>query len=115
MAFIDIDIFAQIINREAEADIVYEDDNYIVIRDIAPKAKVHLLVIPKEDGLITAQDIDLTRLEVFGGLIWAAKQAAELEGLDEGYKLHMNVGEISGQIVPRVHLHVLSPDFECQI
>ena len=115
MAFIDIDIFKQIINREAPADIIYEDDDYIVIRDIAPKAKVHLLAIPKKDGLITAKDIDLERLEVFGGLIWAAKQAAELEGIGEGYKLHMNVGEASGQIVPRVHLHILSPDFECQI
>jgi len=115
MTFIDMDIFKQIIDREAPADIVYEDDDYIVIKDINPKAKVHLLVIPKKDGLVTAKDVDLNRLEVFGGLFWAAKQAAELEGIGDGYNLHMNVGEASGQIVPRVHLHVLSPDFECAV
>ncbi len=111
MAFIGMDIFKQIIDGEAPADIVYEDDQYIVIRDINPKAKVHLLVIPKEDVLVTAKDINLDRLTIFGGLFWAAKQAAEMEGIGEGYKLHMNVGEGSGQVVPRVHLHVLSPDF----
>ena len=112
MAFIAMDVFKQIIDREAPADIVYEDDQYIVIKDIAPKAKVHLLVIPKEEGLITAKDINLDRLGVFGGLFWAAKQAAEMEGIGDGYKLHMNVGEASGQVVPRVHLHVLSNDYQ---
>lgn len=115
MAFIGIDIFKQIIDGDAPADIVYEDEDYLVIRDIAPKAKVHLLVIPKAERLVTAKDIDLSRLSVFGGLFWAAKQAAELEGIGDGYKLHMNVGEASGQIVPRVHLHVLSPDYQSQI
>lgn len=106
-----MDVFKQIIDREAPADIVYEDDAYIVIKDINPKAKVHLLVIPKEDNMMTAKDIDLSRLEIYGGLFWAAKVAAEMEGIGEGYKLHMNVGEAGGQIVPRVHLHVLSPDY----
>lgn len=115
MAFIEIDIFKQIIDGEAPADVIYEDADYIVIRDIAPKARVHLLAIPKADNLVTAKDIDLNRLTIFGGLFWAAKQAAELEGIGDGYKLHMNVGEASGQIVPRVHLHVLSPDYQSQI
>lgn len=42
-------IFTQIIEREIPADIVYEQDDIIVIRDINPQAKTHLLIIPKKE------------------------------------------------------------------
>ena len=53
-------IFCKIINKEASADIVYEDDNILVFKDIEPKAPIHLLIIPKKHILsfnhIEAQD-----------------------------------------------------------
>ena len=42
-------VFTKIINREIPAQIAYEDDNYIAIHDIDPKAPVHILVIPKRE------------------------------------------------------------------
>src|SRR5690606_32025006 len=42
-------IFHKIIRRELPADIVYEDDDIIAFRDIAPQAPVHVLFVPKTD------------------------------------------------------------------
>ncbi len=114
MAFLPEDVFAQIIRREIPADIVYEDPDIIAFRDINPKAEKHLLIVPKEEGFVTAMDVHEGNLETFGKLFLVAKYIMDLEDL-EGYKLYMNVGEAGGQIVPRVHLHMLSPDFECQL
>lgn len=113
MTFIPVDVFEQIINRETEADIIYEDDTVIAFRDINPQAKIHILIVPKEN-LKTAKEVHLDNLDLFGNLFFIAKQVAEMEGL-EGYKLHMNVDEAGGQIVPHVHFHLLSPDFNCEL
>lgn len=52
-------IFTKIIQREIPSDIVFENDSIIVIRDIAPQAKTHLLIIPKKE-IPTINDIDET-------------------------------------------------------
>lgn len=114
MAMLPFDIFEQIINRESPADIVHENLEYIAFRDINPKAQTHILVVPKAPGLITGWDVHEDNIEVFGGLFLFAKKVAEKENLD-GYKLHMNVGEAGGQVVPRVHLHLLSSDYESEL
>lgn len=111
MTFLPIDIFGQIIDREIPADIVFETETMIAFRDINPKAKVHILIVPKQ-ALKTAKDVHAENFCLFGELFFVAKQVAEMEGI-EGYKLHMNVDEAGGQVVPRVHFHLLSPDFEC--
>ena len=49
-------IFTKIINKELDSDIVYENDKVIVIKDIAPRAKTHLLIIPKKE-IPTINDI----------------------------------------------------------
>jgi len=49
-------IFTKIINREIPSDILYEQDNLIVIRDINPQAKTHLLIIPKKE-IATINDL----------------------------------------------------------
>ncbi len=111
MGMLPFDVFEQIINRESPADIVYEDDNYIAFRDIAPKANTHVLIVPKGPGLVTAKDAFEDNVNIFGGLFLVANKVADIENL-EGYKLHMNVDEAGGQIVPRVHFHFLSSDYE---
>ena len=114
MAFIPEDVFRQIINREMPANIVYEDQEMIAFWDINPKANKHILIVPKQEGLITAMDVDEGNLEIFGKMFLVAKYIRDLEDLD-GYKLHMNVGEPGGQVVPRLHMHLLSPDYECPL
>lgn len=110
MPFLDTDIFAKIIAREIPSDIVFETDRMIAFKDINPKARVHILIVPKE-ALKTAKEVHKKNLDLFGEMFLTAKQIANDLGL-EGYKLHMNVDEAGGQVVPRVHLHLLSPDFQ---
>lgn len=101
-------VFCKIVKKEIPADIVREDGDVIVFKDINPKAPVHLLVVPKvhiesvnalkEDGEKTA-----------GKLILAAQKTARDIGFaDKGYKLVFNVGRGGGQIVDHIHLHILS-------
>ncbi|MCF7812781.1 HIT domain-containing protein [Candidatus Gracilibacteria bacterium] len=113
MSFLDTDIFAQIINGDIPADIVWENERILAFRDIKPKAKTHILIVPKEN-LVTAKEVSDSNVPLFGELFLAAKKIAEQEKL-QGYKLHMNVDEEGGQVVPHVHLHLLSNDFECDL
>lgn len=109
MVFLKDDIFARIVDRSISADIVYETDRILAFRDIAPKARVHILIIPKA-SIKTAKEITTVNIALFGELFLAAKEIAQQQGLT-GYKLHMNVDEDGGQVVPHVHLHLLSPDY----
>ena len=110
MAFLDTNIFAKIITGELPSNKVYENDRVLAFHDITPKADTHILIIPKQE-LVTAKEITEENKDLFGELILVAKEIAEDIGLND-YKLHMNVGEGSGQTVPHVHLHLLSPDFK---
>ncbi len=113
MAFLPDNIFAKIISKEIPADIVYETDSIIAFRDIAPQAKTHIIIIPKEN-LKTAHEVSSKNVGLFGELFLAAKEISILENVSD-YKLLMNVGENAGQVVPHVHLHFLSPDFESEL
>jgi len=113
MAFLPDNIFAKIISREIPADIVYETKNVLAFRDIAPKAKTHILIIPKKE-IKTAREISSKNKELFADLFLAAKEISILENVPD-YKLFMNVGENAGQVVPHVHLHFLSPDFQSEL
>jgi len=113
MSFLPTDIFAQIIAGEIPCDKVFESDEILAFRDIAPKAETHILIIPKEN-LVTAKEVTPENTALFGKLFLAAKIIAKQENLD-GYKLHMNVDEAGGQVVPHVHLHLLSADFKTNL
>ena len=110
MAFLSENIFKKIIQKEIPADIVYETDTILAFRDIAPKAKTHIVIIPKHE-YVTAKEVTSENTAVFGELFLAAKEIAEKLHM-HGYKLHMNVDEAGGQVVPHVHLHFLSPDYQ---
>ena len=97
-------LFTKIIQREIPAEIVFEDEHVIAIRDIDPKAPVHILIIPKQE--ITG----ISGLPESGDhlhLLNAAKTIAEQEGIT-GFRLVINDGEDAGQSVPHLHMHLLS-------
>ncbi len=106
-------IFAKIITGEIPCKKVYETDRVLAFYDIAPKAKTHILIIPKKEYK-TALEVDNKNLAEFGELFLAAKKIAQKLNMT-GYKLHMNVGEDGGQIVPHVHLHFLSSDYQAPL
>ena len=99
-------IFKKIIDGEIPADVVYEDDQCLVFRDIDPRAPTHLVVIPKKE--IPAVDAIVEADEQIVGHLFVvmAKVAAEL-GLSEGYRVVTNCGPDAGQEVMHLHFHLL--------
>ena len=100
-------LFTRIINRELPADIVYQDDQCIVINDIAPQAPIHMLVIPRLPipRLADAGEEDRNSL---GHLMWVAGEVARMMGVDDAFRLVVNNGAEAGQTVFHLHLHVLA-------
>ena len=100
-------LFEKIINKEIPAEILYEDDISIVIKDISPQAPTHLLIIPKKviPKLSDATDEDQ---DILGHLMLLAGQIANQLGLDETFRLVVNKGAKAGQSVFHLHLHLLS-------
>lgn len=100
-------IFCKIAAREIPATIVYETGDVLAFRDVAPKAPVHVLVIPK------AHHANLAALAsadpaLAGEVMAAAAAVAEAEGIGEsGYRTITNTGAHAGMEVPHVHVHVL--------
>ncbi len=99
-------LFSKIIKGEIPADIIYEDEHCIAIKDIAPKAPVHLLVIPRKviPRIIDAQADDQALL---GHLMLAAGKIAEEAGIGEAFRLIVNNGAGAGQTVFHLHVHIL--------
>jgi diadenosine tetraphosphate (Ap4A) HIT family hydrolase len=101
-------IFDRIIRREIPADIVYEDDELIAFRDIAPQAPVHVLFVPKVD-FATLNDVPEEDAVIIGRLATAAARYAKKEGFaQEGYRIVMNCNADGGQTVFQIHLHLLA-------
>ncbi|MBW7954825.1 histidine triad nucleotide-binding protein [Candidatus Gracilibacteria bacterium] len=100
-------IFTKIISREIKSEIVYEQDNLIVIKDINPKAKTHLLIIPKKE-IPTINDLTINDKDLIADMFLVAKKIAKDLNIDAGYRLHFNVGALGGQEVMHIHLHLLS-------
>ena len=96
-------LFERIITREIPSTIVYEDDRYIAIQDIAPKAPIHLLVIPKK---VTTRVDEITDAAEMGDLWLTAVKVARQHAPD--YRLVVNCGAGSGQMVFHTHVHILA-------
>jgi histidine triad (HIT) family protein len=100
-------LFCIMAQGKMHVDKLYEDDLVFSIRDIHPRAPVHVMVIPKEH-IATALDLTDDHSTVLGRLFQAAAQVAREEGLDErGYRLALNVGDHAGMTIPHLHLHML--------
>ncbi|MCW8194018.1 histidine triad nucleotide-binding protein [Proteobacteria bacterium 005FR1] len=99
-------LFTKIINREIPADVVYEDELCICIRDIAPKAPVHVLLIPRKPipRLVDASEADR---ELLGHLMTRVGVIAKDLGIEEAFRVIVNNGEDAGQTVFHLHLHIL--------
>jgi len=100
-------IFERIVDREADADIVFEDDHVLAFRDIAPQAPVHILLIPKQHHARHAA-VPPEDHPVFSHLFAAAQKVARQMKLEQtGYRLVINNGPDGGETVPYLHLHLL--------
>ncbi|MDP3883051.1 MAG: histidine triad nucleotide-binding protein [Candidatus Staskawiczbacteria bacterium] len=101
-------IFCKIIKGEIPSEKILESDKLIAFNDINPKARVHVLVVPKEH-IESVKNLEDKHKELVGEMILTAQKIAKEKNL-EGYKLLFNVGREGGQIVDHLHLHLLSGD-----
>jgi len=100
-------LFTKIINGQIPANFVYRDEHIVAIRDIAPQAPTHLLIIPVKP-LPSIAEAGPEDEALLGRLFMVAKQLAEQEGLAEGgYRLVVNTRANGGQTVPHLHIHLL--------
>ena len=99
-------VFCKILAGEIPSAKVYEDDKMIVFRDIEPKAKVHLLAVPREHFKLLAELND-SRAMVLAHMLRRIPDIAAQNGCKDGYRLVINQGDDAGQTVPRLHIHIL--------
>jgi histidine triad (HIT) family protein len=100
-------LFCRIVAGEIPATVVHETDTTLAFRDVAPKAPVHVLVIPK-DHHPDVVALALADPKVAADVLAAAAAVAEAEGLlSGGFRLLFNNGGYAGQEVFHVHAHVL--------
>lgn len=98
-------VFCKIAQGEIQSETVFEDGGVKIIRDIHPKAPVHLLVIPIKH-IESIAHLEENHAQDISGMIYAAKRAAASLKL-AGYKLVFNVGREGGQMIDHLHLHIL--------
>jgi diadenosine tetraphosphate (Ap4A) HIT family hydrolase len=107
MAYDPNNIFAKILRGEIPCKKVYEDDFALAFHDIAPKAPVHVLVIPKGPYVSLDDFSEAAPAELITGFIRAVGTVARQLGLkDSGYRLLVNTGRDGGQEVPHLHVHL---------
>ena len=100
-------IFTRIIDREIPADIVFEDDRVIAIKDINPQAPVHLLVVPKTPDYENVHELAAGDPALLAHMVAVSKKLAA-EHADGEFRLVFNSGENAGQTVFHVHAHILA-------
>lgn len=97
-------LFCKIVDKQIPSTIINENDDFLAFEDIAPKAPVHILIIPKEhfDSFETIPHEKMSAMSAF------IKQTASMQGISEdGYRIISNIGENGSQEVKHLHFHLL--------
>lgn len=106
-------LFCKIKDKQLPSEIIFENDEFLVFKDIHPKAPVHLLLIPKIhlDGL---NDITPEHSELLAKMLLMIPVIAKQQKLD-GYRIIINTGKNGGQVIFHLHIHIMGgkalPDF----
>ena len=99
-------IFKKIIDREIPADIVYEDETCLALRDVNPQAPTHVLVIPKKE-IPSLDDLTDEDQPLIGHIYLVIQKLAAEFGLSNGYRVIVNCKAEGGQTVDHLHFHLL--------
>jgi histidine triad (HIT) family protein len=100
-------LFCRIVAGEIPSTKVHEDEAVLAIRDIAPRAPTHVLIMPKVH-VASAADLTDEHGELLGRIFATAAEIARAEGIAErGYRVVTNVGTWGGQSVDHLHFHLM--------
>lgn len=100
-------IFCKIADRELPSALLYEDEDIVVFPDIKPITPVHLLVIPRKH-ITSLAEMDDEDTPLVGKMTKVANQVAREHGIAEnGYRITINSGADSGQIIFHLHMHLM--------
>jgi histidine triad (HIT) family protein len=100
-------LFCQIINRELNATIVYEDDRVVAFNDINAQAPTHVLVVPRRH-IASLNDLTEDDDQIVGEVVRRAAAIAKAKGVSEsGFRAVFNTNREAGQTVFHIHLHLL--------
>ncbi len=100
-------IFQKIADKEIPADIVYEDNQCVVFRDVNPQAPTHVLVIPREP-IPSIDALAETNSSLLSHMWLIIRDVARQLGIAEtGYRVVVNCGKEGGQTVDHLHFHLL--------
>ena len=102
-------IFAKILKGEIPCDNVFENDYVLSFKDINPKAKIHLLIIPKEP-FIDISDFLQNADKLYQSKFWeSVDEIINNFGFrDRGFQIKTHKGKNGGQEVFHFHLHLLA-------
>ena len=95
-------LFCQLVR---DGDHVHRADGFVAIRDIAPKAPTHLLVLP-ERHVETFRDVAEFDADEAKRMLEFVADTARSAGLED-YRVIVNVGPGGGQTVFHLHWHVV--------
>ncbi len=100
-------IFCDIVAGRAPSKKLYQDELVTAFWDIHPVAPTHVLIVPNKH-IASLNDITQEDELLLGHLVSVARQIAKQERIDSsGYRLIVNTGSHSGQIVYHLHLHII--------
>ncbi len=104
-------LFCRIAAGTLPATVVYADDDVMAFRDVAPRAPVHVLVIPRRH-LVSVMDLRDEDLPLLGHMFLVVQEVARRDGIAKsGFRVLSNAGPDGGQTVHHLHLHVLGGRF----
>lgn len=99
-------IFCRIAAGTIPAARVYEDEQLIAFKDIAPQRPVHILVIPKKH-ITSLATVSADDAPILGQMLAKAHEIALAQGSPAGFRVIINTGEIGQQEVQHLHMHIL--------
>ena len=102
-------IFAKILRSEIPCDKIYEDEYILSFKDINPQAKIHALIIPKEQYIDIVDFLQNANAK-YQTNFWASVNTIidNLDLKDRGFQIKTHKGKDGGQEVFHFHLHLLS-------
>lgn len=99
-------IFCAIIDGEIPSTKVYEDEQCLIFKDINPKAKIHLVAIPKYHHA-HIDELNPDEAICLASILSKISKMQEKLGLSNGYRIIINQGSDANQTVGHLHIHLL--------